>query len=308
MNTQKTHTTRETVIKWSKRIAIVVIIMGGLGYGVLSLAQRSKEPIRMGLEDYLEQATGHNAEITSLEKVQLVPDVVFDIKGVLLRDRVDAQKSLMKANSVSVALPLSNLILGRSKYYAFNAQGLEIASGYVLPKKIALDFAGISHPDTALGEAHFILDGQYNGQPVLVTAEMIVDSNDKKPLYSFRSEFPVTFKIAALEGNGRYVRGWNGIDLKAVHMEAGNFTADFDVVNITQNPVAAEITGTLGDVAFKGQVREEEGDVRIELYPVEENGAHVKMLEAFVASLETILGLTDEAHKALIDVKNFSKE
>lgn len=308
MNTQTTSTARKKAFKWGKRVIITLVVMVGLSYGVLSLAQRSKEPIRMGLEDYLEQVTGHNAEVTNLEKVQLVPDVVFDINGVLLRDRSDAQKSLLKARSVSIALPLTNVMFGRGKYYEFNVQGLEIASGYILPKKIALDFAGVSHPDTALGEAHFILDGQYNAEPVLITAEMIVDSNGKRPLYGFRDEFPVTFKIGPLEGNGRYVRGWSGIDFTGAHIGAGNMAADFEVKNIKRNPVSAEIEGTLGDVAFIGQATEENGAVRIKLYPKEESGEHVKILEAFVASLETTLGLTDEAYQGLIEVQKFSKE
>lgn len=308
MNTQTTSTVSQIAIKWGKRIAIVILVMMGLGYGVLSLAQRSKEPIRMGLEDYLEQVTGHDAEITNLVTARLVPDVTFDMDGVLLRDRTDSQKSLMKAQHVSIAMPLSGILLGRSQYYAFNAKGLEIASGYVLPKKIALDYAGISQPDPALGEAYFVLDGLYNEKPVLITAEMIVDSNGKKPLYRFHDEFPVTFKIGPVEGSGRYVRGWSGIDIKDGHITLGRFAADFEVKDIKSNPLVADIAGMLGGVTFKGALREEAGKTALVLYPDEASDENIRMMESFAESLKEALALTDTPYNDLVQVKEFSKE
>lgn len=53
-------------ITWGKRIVLVVIVLAGVFYGILNMAERSKDSIRLGLQDYMEKTTGQKAVITEM--------------------------------------------------------------------------------------------------------------------------------------------------------------------------------------------------------------------------------------------------
>lgn len=241
---------RKNTMTWGKRIVLVLLVMAGLMYLVLSLAARSPESLRKGLEDYLVKSTGHYGEITEMAGVQLVPDVMFDVRGVSVRDREDHDKVYIHAQSAHIGLPLWRMIFGGGTYRVFEIRGLQLATGYLLPKKLSLDFAGITDPDPQSAAALFILDGTYNDRTLLATMEMTRKLTRRGPLYAFASKSLTTFKLGDTEGQGLVSRGLLSVSLEAATVRSGGVTADFTVTGLHEEPLNIGIKGSVEGAGF----------------------------------------------------------
>jgi len=294
---------RKKSMTWGKRLLLAVLILGGAVYAVLTLAVRSKDAIRQGLEDAIEQASGEDAEITDIISVSLAPDVMFRVRGGVLRDAETRKISLMKVEKVYLSMPLWRLMVGSNWYHGFELQGVEIASGYFLPKKVTFDYAGISDPSGGKEAPQLLMEGRYNNQDLLITAEMA--RKDKKiPLYGFRHIFPVTFKLGILQGHGFYERAWDSINLKDIILTRGDKSAKFSIENFEKDPVRGDVQGTLDDVAFTGKFESKEEKTVLSLSPENEN----EKFRIFVASVLEDIGFTEENTPFTIEIKDVTKE
>ncbi len=299
---------RKRTVTWGKRLVLTILILGGVFYGVLSMAERSREPIRQGLQDYLEKETGHRAEITSITEVTLVPDVMFVMKGILLRDSQNREKSLVKAESAYISLPFSSMVFGSGKYYGFEVKKLEVATGYFLPKKLTLNFFGISHKDPGLGSTHFLMEGIYNNLPLMVTAEMFVNTLGKRPVYSFRDEFPVTLAIGPTQMGGQYVRRWDGIYIRSINLSREGIVADFDVSDIQKTPLSANIKGNIEGVPFTGTLKNQEDKMLLIINLDQASPQNFKTIERFISGIKKDLGLGLPSDPVIIDITQSLKE
>lgn len=296
---------RETYRKsltWGKRLILVVLIMGAMIYGVLSLAEKYKEPMRLGMQDYLMQATGHDAEITSLTKLQLTPNIVFGLDGIDIRERAESRKVLLHADKAYISMPFWNLMLGINSYHALEVKGLQVATGYWLPKKIDISIAGISDkPDSEI-PPNFLIDGTYNNLPLLVTAEMDRKAGKKFYKYSFKKEFPVTFKLGALEADGIYERGFTSASFKQVQMVKGADRAEFVARNVDTVPLSADIEGTINDVPFNA-VLTKSGESNLLKITLASTGADdLKKVKRFVDSVSKDIGWSGKDNELKIEI------
>ncbi|HEU4837812.1 MAG TPA: hypothetical protein VFS88_00200 [Micavibrio sp.] len=278
---------RRKSLTWGKRLILVVLIMGGAAYGVLSIAARSKEPIRLGVQDYLTEATGNPSEITDMESVKLVPNVDFRMKGIVVRDGKNRDKALLKAEKAYISVPLWHLFLGIRKYLGFEIQGLETATGFFLPKKLTLDFAGISDPSGGSKAPQFIGEGNYNGKELLVTAEMMrKDRKGKPPFYYFDDSFRMTVKLGTLEGEGIFVRRFTSTMIDDAQIRKGPYAASFDVTDIDRDPVNALAEGKVNGVPFKAELTPH----LVKVIPGSQKPEDLKILSGFFADVEKDLG------------------
>ena len=273
---------------WGKRLILTVLILGGMIYGVLTFAARSKEPIRMGLQDYLSEASGHPAEVTDMVTVKLTPNIVFRMKGIVIRDKDDRGKALLKAERAYIAIPLWHIFFGIRSYLGFEIGNLEVASGFFLPKKLSLNFTGVSDPSGGEKFPQFMAVGQYNEQELLVTADMIrKDRKGKPPLYRFDDSFRITAKLGLLQGEGVFVRGFTEVSIKdAVFLRDGD-EAKFNVTQIKRNPLHAVIDGTINDIPFKGELTPH----LLEITPGSERPEDLKTLARFFGDVAKDLGV-----------------
>lgn len=277
---------------WGKRLVLTLLIMGGVTYGVLLFAARSKEPIRLGLQDYLTQASGHKAEITDMEKVQLAPNIEFRIKGIVIRDKGDAGKSLLKAERAYIELPLGYLFIGVRRYLGFELQDVQVASGFFLPKKLTLGYAGISDPTEGQKSPQFIAEGKYNDRDLLVTIDLLrKDRGKKRPYYAFDDSFRLTGKLGSLEGEGIFVRNLTSVMMDDVHMRrGGDYLAVFDVNDIRRDPLRATVSGTINEIPFTGAV---EGKV-LTITPGTDKSQDLKTIAEFVDLVAKDIGIEDK--------------
>lgn len=295
--------------KWQKqsialgpRILMVILIMGGLFYGILAMAERSPEPIRKGLEDYLTQTTGGTAEITSMVTSELVPNVIFKIQGVIVRDREDGKKLLGKADSAYIALPFYHLLFGIAQYQGFEIKGLEAATGTILPKKLTLDYAGISAPEGQTSPA-LVAEGTYNNLPLLVTVEMLRKKGSNPPLYYFSDAFTVTFKLGDLETRGIVIRNLTDLRLESGHIEMGDHVADFTLSGLNERPVNIKAKGKIDGVDFNADLTKSGEAVRLEITPVSADAQAIKRIKDFAEKIQKNFGLPEKDSGLIITVK-----
>lgn len=280
---------------WGKRIVLVLFIMVAVVYAVLSLASRSPEALRKGLEDYLVKSTGHYGEITELSRIQLVPDVIFEVKGISVRDREDLDKIYIHAQSAHIGLPLWRMIFGGGGIYrAFEIRGLQLATGYLLPKKLALDFAGIADPDPQASAAQFILDGTYNDRPLLATMEMTRKVTKRGPLYAFASKSLSTFKLGDTQGQGLVSRSFFSVSIEAGTLRSGGIGAEFTATDLHKDPLNINIDGTVGDAGFNAVLTASGDNILLSVTPDADVGVDGRIaIKRLVESVLGDLALTD---------------
>lgn len=281
---------KEFTMTWCKRVLLVVLIIGALFYGVLKVAERSTDSMRLGIQDYLSSATKNPAEVTELTTVQLIPEVVFRMGGVSILDKDDPKKALAKAEKAYFAIPLWKLFLGQKDYIGMEIQGLEFSGGYVLPKKLDLGFLGISDPSPEKGGTpSMIADGHYNGLPLLITGEMTRHAAKKYYLYEFASAFPFTFKLGQTEADGLFTQGFNSISLKQVQLIRGDERAEFVLRDFKPNPVSGTIEGTINDQPFNGSLTTNGDNITLAIVPGPD--ADIAKIRTLVGKIEKDIGL-----------------
>lgn len=281
---------RKKSLTWGKRLIAVVLIMAGVFYGMLVMAEHYPEPIRHGLEDALSQATGKQAKITDLTTSKMVPDVTLRMTGV---DILDAKEhtSFAHADRAYFEIPAWRMFLGLHDYLGIEVQGLQIASGFFLPKKLNVDFAGITDPNPDKAPASFVIDGQYNSLPLLVTAEMKRTSSGKKFLYNFSGAFPITFKLGDLEADGIFERGLSDVSFKQIQIVRGDHRAEFFLKNIKTDPMRGMAEGTIEGVEFSGGLSQSDNKVVFTITPKSTKADDIKKVEDFVALVDKDTGL-----------------
>ena len=283
-------------ITWGKRAVLVLLILGGLFYGMLSFAEHNPEPIRQGLEDYLMEASGNPAQIDSITKVELVPYTAFGLKGVSLRAAGDADKTLVKAEDIYVSLPLTTLLLGGREYYALQAEKLEIAGGYFLPKKLSFSYAGISDKTPEEGAANLMAEGNYNGQEILLTAGLERKPGKKFYSYKIGNETPVTFKIGMIEGDGVFNRKAGSFE--NITLVRGLHKAEFSVHHIFGKE-SISVEGKLNGVAFTGTTKQVDGKTILVIKPVYTEKDDDKRIANFVKVLSHDMAIDNAANFAV---------
>lgn len=280
-------------LTWGKRLTLVVLVLVGLIYLFLSIAERMKEPARLGIQDYLSQLTGHTAEITDLELFELAPDMMFRFHGIDIRDKANHKKVLVHADKFFIAMPAWRMYLGMRAYLGLEVRGLEFATGYLTPKKIDISFAGISDPAPEESKAQFLAEGTYNNQSLLLTAEMQRKVAGKHYIYSFSGTFPFTFKLGSIEASGLFERGMSDVTFKQVQVVRGADRMEFVLKNVKNDPLHGVAAGSINGVEFNGELKKSGDDTLFVLTPVNATDGQSREIEAFLAKLRGDLGLDE---------------
>ncbi len=294
---------KSKTITWGKRLILVLIIMGGVFYGVLNLAERSKDSIRLGLQDYLSQSTGQKAIITDMPTVELSPDMVFRMNGIVIGDVQDNEKTLVSVQKAYISMPFWRMVLGMQKYIGFEIQNMDIASGFLLPQKITINFAGITDADPATTPPSFLIDGTYNKKPVLMTFGLKRQKAKNYYLYSIPSLSSFTVKIGNLESNGFLSRGFSDLDFKEVKLAINQNSANFTITGFKQNPLSGFIDGSINDIPITGKLLSRDNRFIVSLNVQSENPNDFNSIQDFIDAIYDELGIKDD-DKFQIKIEN----
>ena len=292
---------RRKSVTWGKRIILTLLVLGACVYAMLGLAERSKDSLRLGFEDYLTGATGHNAEITELASAELTPDIALRMKDVIIRDKADRNKVLARAETVFISAPIWSVMTGMARYIALEAYGLELASGYFMPETTSIRFAGITDPEPEKKTPQFIVEGSYNGHDVLATAEMERAGGHKRFLYKFGNAFHLTFKIGPIEGAGLYNRRLMRVVLENFVLTHGDRRATLTITVNRDKKAPAVLEGDVDGAAFTGRVEvSDAGNNTLRIMPAAADGPDFEKVASFAQGIAKDLALngkeTDPVH------------
>jgi len=245
---------QKMALTFGKRLTLVIILMMLAMVGVLKIAEKSKDPLRLGLQDYLSEATKHTAEITELVEAKLFPNIIFAMKGIYIRDKDDPGRTLAKADTAYISLNFWSRFLGISNYEIFEIKGIETASGYVLPQKLSLNFFGITDPSPTDSPPALLIDGLYNERSLLITAEMRRHRQKPPFVYDFGPLFPVSFKLGETEVRGIFSRTSKNIGFAEIELSRAGEKAVFAADDILLSPLKITVKGQMDEVVFNGEL------------------------------------------------------
>lgn len=293
-------------LTWGKRLGIVVLIMGAIMWGVLSLAQRSPEALRKGLEDYLTKSTGHRGEITDLAEARLLPTVVFTMRGINIRDYKNPDKIYVHADSAHISTPFWRMMFGAGGFRAMEIKGLEVATGYGLPQKLTVDFAGISDPAPDTAPPHFLFEGTYNALPLLATMEMDRQTG-KDIIYTQSSKAFTTFKLGESEGEGILERHLTSVSLEAARIERGGMAAEFTAQDVHKSPPDSRIKGNVDGAPFNAVLTGTGENMLLKITPESSDPAGLATIRRFVDLVMGDLGLLGDDAPLRVEIAGMTK-
>lgn len=292
---------KTTAITWGKRLVLTVLILLAGGYGVLSLAERSTNSLRLGFQDYLSGLSGHKAEITDLPLVEMVPNMMFRMQGILIRDRENPDKILARADQVFIGMPLWRVIVGLPRYIGLEMRNVELASGYILPQKINIGYAGISDPSPNDKPAQFLIEGRYNNRDVLITVEMERGRTRKYYLYGFGNGVPLTFKIGSIEGTGAMHRHMSSLSLENINIRTGEQEATGRIEIRVGEDNLMDFEGMVEGVAFNGHLTKSGQNYTVGIIPQSNDIQSAGTISKFFEALSKELAL-EEGGTIKIDI------
>ncbi len=285
---------RKKSFTWGKRLTLVVLILGGLVYGVLALAERSKDALRQGFEAQLAKATGHKAEITEMITADLVPHVAFRMKGIYLRDPANIDKAFLKIDQAYISTSFWSMAASIGKYYGFEFKGVETAADFWFPKKATFKFVGISDPSPDTTPATFLIDGTYNDLPLLITAELQRKIKSHGPFYSLSDDFPVTFKLGTNEGTATYKRSFLDAGLYDGLMTRDGQELRFKIELAERNPLKIKGKGALNGVRFNAELTKSGENKELKISSESQKDSELADLKKFVEAFAKDLGLSEK--------------
>lgn len=282
----------------------MLIILAGIFYGILNLAERSKDSIRLGLQDYLAKAFGQNAIITDMTTVELSPDMVFRMNGVLLHDKDDSKKTLVSIEKAYIGMPFIHMLTGRRNYIGLEIQNAKIASGYMFPQKMEISFAGIS--DIAPGQkpAVFLLEGRYNSKDILATLDLVRKNDKNRYLYAMPSTSGMTFKIGSIEATGVVKQSFVSLDVSQINMSVAGKSASFDMKDIQKNPVAGTLSGNIEGHVVDGLLTKTGENIVLAISAKTSDSKELDDIHAFIESFKKELGIEGNNTRFQIKLTN----
>lgn len=293
----------QIALTFGKRILIVIAILIGAMIAILEFAEGMKDPIRLGLQDYLTKVSGDNpAEISAVEKSELFPEVEISLKGIVIRDKDDAKKTIVSVEHAEITMSFWKTFLGITDYRIFKIEKAEFATGYVFPKKLSLSFAGISDPSPPSSAPYFVFDGNYNDRPLLITAEM-QRKGTKNVHYDFASEFPLTFKLGGTEADARFQRNLTNLRFVQTAIVSHGRKVILRTEGVEFDPLHIRFIGDMGGYSLAGELEQSGDDYTLYIVPGSENREFLANLAAFVASVKDDLGLKAKDEHIKIEIR-----
>lgn len=180
---------------------------------------------------------------------------------------------------------------GMARYITLEARGVELASGYFMPEKTTIRFAGITDPEPDKKTPQLIVEGVYNGQDVLATAEMERNLGRKYSTYKFGNTFHFTFKIGGIEGAGLYDRRFIEVVLENFVLTHGGRRATLLVTINKDGKTRAKIEGDVDGAAFTGRIEESDQGSVLHIVPMAADGPEFEKIASFAQNIAKDLAL-----------------
>lgn len=193
------------IIAW---IAIIVMVITLIMFGVLARAGGNGDGLKYAIEDYLSTSTGMTAKIETLDALRFFPDIIVDFNGLTMTKAGEDEPSV-SVDTVYIAAGFLDFLWRTGKFYKLTVTGMSAKAGTVTEKPLILDgLAILDRPD------------EYPNFPVAIVGSGILDDTKftitlplDKIKDSYRIKKNAIYEIVTVHG-----------DRKAINFKHGKIT------------------------------------------------------------------------------------
>lgn len=237
----------QTLIHWTFRLAILLLVAGGVFIWALKLAEGYKDPLREGIEKYFAESAGYPATIEELSKVSFFPDVFFEIRNLAFLDPGDLEVPKMQAERIELSMPLWRMMLHQTVIEKLEIENLNSQADFLFPA--ALDLKKMELGKDEQGNGMISGTGFYNAQDMNFTVWLEHTKNKRGvSFYKLPRETKMAFSLAKTEVLGNLKRTAEGYYLENAVMNKGqvswgpsNFQISNDKGFLKENPLGCLI-------------------------------------------------------------------
>ncbi|MBN8520719.1 MAG: hypothetical protein J0L77_02320 [Alphaproteobacteria bacterium] len=186
------------------RIGCVIALVLGLMYGTLKLVERSKDPLRQGIEQYLAETTNMFVSIDSLNEVTFFPRIRFDLRNIMMRQNTDQDTLQVKIESLDIAMPFWQLVWGQSAFEALSLKNIFIKKDIWFPYDLVLTHVQVEH-DLKTERPVLRAEGAYGGKSASFYLELeSKPKSEESFLYYIRTGKPLSLTLGDKVLSGLY--------------------------------------------------------------------------------------------------------
>ncbi|MAZ76679.1 MAG: hypothetical protein CMH31_05190 [Micavibrio sp.] len=160
-------------VPWVIGFAIIFMILS------LKAVERFPQPLKEGIQGYLEIVLGQRTSITKLEKITFFPDIYIQMKDLVFSDSTNVALTNMTIGEVKAHIPFLNTFTAKRNIYDFEIHKLDALAGVITPHKIIIDVLDIVPLSEDDEKGKLFAIGKYAEQPL----SMNVRVDHKKTLF-----------------------------------------------------------------------------------------------------------------------------
>ncbi|MFN3826618.1 MAG: AsmA-like C-terminal region-containing protein [Micavibrio sp.] len=229
------------------KLALFLGFLVFLSLMILSTLGKYKEPLRLGIQDYMNQSTGTISEIALLEDMSFFPVTSIRFSGLSFFKPIqksDAEvKAIEQANNVKkdtgelspisrgniedvysrgekvafvekahIAMGFWDLLLSRKRFYAVAAEGVSVEKGIWLPEKLVIHTINVDHD-----ESRYWLSGKgrYGDHDFTFTIDILAQALRGNILrYEIADKTPFAFTFGPISAKGvMHAKKLQGLEL-----------------------------------------------------------------------------------------------
>jgi hypothetical protein len=263
--------------RWKKRlrlfikITLVVSVLFGISLFLLSTQGGNSEPLKRGLEEYLQQTTGYKADIGHLNYMAFYPIVGIDFDDLafysVVKKEVTDEKGQKKqalardrrvadVGHVTLAIRFWDLFLSRHSLVALKITGIDIAPGIVDKRAVSIGSLMLD-PKGLDDKPAVVIKGTYGKEAIAGAFEMRV----KGRAYAMPDNAKFKMSAGPLEAAGTAAhRFGKGLVLNIDHVGAPSKLADGTLtLSLDGSTLNIDTELHVGDSVVKADVRHKAG-------------------------------------------------
>ncbi len=222
--------------------AVIFTVMANMG--------GTNDTLKGAIEDFLSEATGYQARVTTLNNMSFFPSIAVDIEDVNFFSTMDNNVPVATLQRADIAMGFWTVMFKTPNIKRFFISELNIIPGVITRQAISLERAGIF--ETAKGRrAYFVIKGTLGEKEISVRAEMEKSGSARKPQYKFGDHKFVEASIGELTAEGSFNNEGGRMNLSDIKIQSNDDILTGDLSFMYEGAGRVGVSGELNAAGTK---------------------------------------------------------
>ncbi len=213
----------ERVIRRCLKIGMVLGALFVISLGILAALGGKSDSLKNGIEDYLGQAMGMQAQIKDFNHMGFFPKLELDAGGIAFRKK-EGDAADITVDQAKFSAGFFDLMLSRQRFSAINVENLRAAAGVFGDKALHVTRLGVKEEEGK--EPLLFMTGTYGAEPI--TLELSLGRDGSSYRLPKSSNFKLNFGEFKIIGQTESV-SWGGVKLTIEELGTKDFVVNGDV-------------------------------------------------------------------------------